>query len=227
MLILSHRGYHQQHPENTLAAFAAAVAMGVDGIETDLRLSADGQVVLCHDRLAANHRRIGELTRQELSALAGYDVPTAEMALEAFPGVLWNLEIKTPEVVPAALALIETFGPSHQLLVTSFWHNVVFEVAARSEVECGLLVCHRTADAEQGFQPFGLACSDRQTMADNRITSLVWNFEFLDEAAIQQGWQAGFRNYCYGVGTPEEHRRCRELGLDGVITDRPEWMGQE
>jgi glycerophosphoryl diester phosphodiesterase len=189
-----------------------------------LRLTADEQVVLHHDRLAPNHHPIREVTRAELSRLTGYEVPTAQMALEQFPGVLWNLEIKTPEVVPATLSLVERYRSTHRLLITSFWHQAVQQVASLADVECGLLVCHRALDADQAFQPFGLAATDRRTAADDRMTSLVWNFEFLDAAAIQQGWQAGFRNYCYGVGTPPEHRRCRELGLDGVITDRPEWM---
>ena len=53
MLLLAHRGYHLSVPENTMAAFAAAVALGVDGIETDVRLSRDGLPVIIHDRVTA------------------------------------------------------------------------------------------------------------------------------------------------------------------------------
>jgi glycerophosphoryl diester phosphodiesterase len=48
-MVVAHRGYHQREPENTLAAFAEALAMGVDGIEVDVRLSGDGQLVCFHD----------------------------------------------------------------------------------------------------------------------------------------------------------------------------------
>src|SRR5262249_3557646 len=50
MLILGHRGYHATVPENTLEAFAQALALGADGIETDIRLSADELPILFHDR---------------------------------------------------------------------------------------------------------------------------------------------------------------------------------
>jgi glycerophosphoryl diester phosphodiesterase len=47
MLILGHRGYHRDVPENTLAVFSRAVAIGLDGIETDVQVSADGVAILC------------------------------------------------------------------------------------------------------------------------------------------------------------------------------------
>ena len=46
-LVLSHRGYHVEHPENTLDAFRAAIDLQVDGIETDIRLTADGVLRMC------------------------------------------------------------------------------------------------------------------------------------------------------------------------------------
>jgi glycerophosphoryl diester phosphodiesterase len=198
--------------------------MGVDGIETDLRLDSDGQLILFHDRHTPDHRPIHSVSRQELSRLCEYQVPTAEEALEKFPHLLWNLEIKTPEALPATLDLIERYRASHRLLITSFWHTVIREVAQACDVECGLLLCHRPlAASSEPFQPLGLAAVERNQPQHDRITSLVWCYEFLDAAAIEEAWQAGFRNYCYSVGTPEEHRHCEQLGLDGLITDRPEF----
>ena len=51
MLVIAHRGEHGAVPENTMAAFEAAVAVGVNGIETDVRISLDGLPVLIHDRV--------------------------------------------------------------------------------------------------------------------------------------------------------------------------------
>src|SRR5258708_4377063 len=82
MLILSHRGYHETVPENTLEAFEQAVALGVDGIETDIRLSADGLPILFHDRTTSDGRSVAALSRAELSELVGYPVPTLGEALE-------------------------------------------------------------------------------------------------------------------------------------------------
>src|SRR5687768_7894346 len=138
MLVLSHRGYHVQAPENTLDAFGAAVQMGVDGIETDLRLTADGHLILFHDRLAPAGRAVREVPRDELCQLLGHDVPLAETALKQWPQLMWNLEIKTPAALDASLALIDRFQRSHQLLVSSFWHPLVEEIARQTTVNCGL-----------------------------------------------------------------------------------------
>src|SRR5437016_4540429 len=109
MLVLSHRGYHVAAPENTIDAFSAAVAMGVDGIETDIRLSADHLPILFHDRLAPNGVAVASLSRDELSAMVGYQVPTLDTALELFAGVLWNLEIKTPLALEILVQIVKKY----------------------------------------------------------------------------------------------------------------------
>ncbi|NOQ49245.1 MAG: glycerophosphodiester phosphodiesterase, partial [Nitrosomonadaceae bacterium] len=53
MLVIAHRGYHAKFIENTPAAFEAAVVPGVDGIETDVRISRDESIVLIHDRVVS------------------------------------------------------------------------------------------------------------------------------------------------------------------------------
>ena len=106
MQIFAHRGYHADVPENTLDAFDRAVNLGVDGIETDVRLDADGQAILFHDRLAPDGRAVSDLSRSELSDLVGYDVPTLDAALGRHVGVLWNLEIKTPTAADATVAAV-------------------------------------------------------------------------------------------------------------------------
>ena len=66
MLIIAHRGYHAAVPENTLAAFEAAVTVGVNGIETDVRISRDGLPVLIHDRVTGSGDAVADLTRAEI-----------------------------------------------------------------------------------------------------------------------------------------------------------------
>jgi glycerophosphoryl diester phosphodiesterase len=224
MLVLSHRGYHVQFPENTLEAFEAAAAMGVDGIETDLRLTSDGQLILFHDRLAPDGRAVNEVTRDELRRLVGHDIPLAETALERWPQLLWNLELKTPAARAASLDLISRFQSSHRLLVSSFWHPLVEETARRTEVDCGLLVVHHPSGAPDATAPFALAARDaRADSWRRRINTIVWNFEFLDQAGVQAAAEAGYRNFCYGVATPADHETAQQWGLDGIITDRPEF----
>ena len=65
MLVIAHRGYHAKISENTPAAFEAAVALGVDGIETDVRICRDGSMVLIHDRVISG-KAVVDLTHSEL-----------------------------------------------------------------------------------------------------------------------------------------------------------------
>jgi glycerophosphoryl diester phosphodiesterase len=225
MLIISHRGYHVTLPENTLAAFAAAAEMGVDGIETDLRVSADGQLILFHDRLAPDGREVAEVTAAELSRQTGYEVPTAESVLKRWPELLWNLEIKVPAALGQCIELIERYRATHRLFVTSFWHNLVDEVSLRTGVDCGLLVAHcPRAPIVAESLPVDLPAEQQELyFARMRVKSTVWYYETMDVDQLPLSRRAGRRNYAYGVYTPADHRRCAELGLDGIITDRPEF----
>jgi len=216
MFIFSHRGYHVTFPENTLDAFAAAEAMDVDGIETDLRLSADGQLILFHDRFAPNDREVRELTRAQLSERVGYDVPVLDAALARFERMWWMLEIKTPDAWPAAAECIERYFGTRRLMITSFWHDLVARAASRFALDCGLLIAHRPLD----FHGSILGLMPGQTAVRN----IVWHFSTLDAGILQQSAALGMQNFVYGVETLEDHRCCSEWPLAGVITDRPEFM---
>jgi len=87
--VFAHRGLHRTERENTLASFKAAVAVGVDGVELDVRRTHDGVLVVHHDPA------IGplEIAQSVRSALPDY-VPTLEEALESLVGVRVNVEIK-------------------------------------------------------------------------------------------------------------------------------------
>lgn len=232
MLVLSHRGYHVRAPENTIEAFARAVDLGVDGIETDLRVARDGAVVLFHDRQTSvptsagqrEEREVADLTHAELSAAVGYPVPTLDEALGAFEGLLWNLEIKVPAALEPCLAAVKKFsGARRRFLVTSFWHDVVARFAdqldslgaARDNVQCGLLTADRP-----------LALEALVGAGHARFDAIVWFYDILDEALLKEARSRGIANHVYGVRSVADHRRCLDWGLDGVITDRPELMAQ-
>jgi glycerophosphoryl diester phosphodiesterase len=216
MLIFCHRGYHGHVPANTYDAFARAVALGVDGIETDIRLSADGRLVLYHDRLAPDGRAVASLTYSELCACARYEVPLLETALRQWREVWWNLEIKTPAAGEAILALLSRLPRPRGYLLTSFWHPAVEQAAQRLDADCGVLVAHRpfvAATPPLGWWP-----------AHRRVNTVVWDYEVLDPALLRQTAARGLRNIVYGPETADEHQRCIELKLDGVITDHPELL---
>ena len=212
MFLLAHRGYHADAPENTMAAFEAASKIGVDGIETDVRLSADGKAVIIHDRISPKKRAVAELTHRDLESDCGHAVPLLVEILDAFPDVLWNIEIKNPEAWAAAMPVLRQFQRTHKLLVTSFRHDVVRQCADELEIECGLLLAHRPLDV----MAIIAGCAGRP-----RIKGIVWDYNIVDDSVLRAVSAAGWANYVYGAVTSAEHRRCMALGLAGLITDYP------
>lgn len=104
--IYAHRGASAVLPENTLPAFARALADGADALETDVHLSKDGHVIVHHDatglRTASVSRKVRDTTLADLRRweaghymnVAGHHVPTLAELLEAFPRVPVNVDIK-------------------------------------------------------------------------------------------------------------------------------------
>jgi glycerophosphoryl diester phosphodiesterase len=213
MLILSHRGFHESAPENTLAAFAEAVTMGVDGIETDVRLSADGLPIIFHNRVAPDGRAVASLTQSELSALVGYEVPTLDRVLASFDGILWNIEIKTPSAFGPTLDILKQYHSSRRLLVTSFWHNVVEQVKAELDIDCGIVVRHHPP-ANRSIQDL--------LPPPGTINTIVWHYEIIDPSLLHAAAQIGIRNFVYDAALCDEQQTCADLDIDGLITDRPD-----
>src|ERR1700694_3441497 len=145
MKTLSHRGFHRGAGlhENTLAAFERALKHDVDGIETDIRVSANGQAVLYHDRLAPDLRPFASLSREQLEKSAGYEAPTLDDILVRWPDVFWNLEIKCPEAGPLTIQRLRRHPRPDMILITSFRHDVVARCAEQLDVGCGFLLAHR------------------------------------------------------------------------------------
>src|SRR3954469_22899922 len=112
MLLFAHRGFHARAPENSMAAFEAAVALGVDGIETDVRLSGDGLPVIIHDRVTPARRAVSELARRDIEKDVGHSVPLLADILEAFPDIAWNIEIKNREAWPSASRVLAAYQRS-------------------------------------------------------------------------------------------------------------------
>jgi glycerophosphoryl diester phosphodiesterase len=217
MLVLAHRGYHAEAHENTLAAFEAALRLGVDGIETDVRLSADGKAVIMHDRVTPAGRAVAAITHKEIETDCGHAVPLLAEILDAIPDVLWNIEVKHPEAWPVAAPVLKQFQRTRRLFVSSFRHDVVMRCATELEVDCGLLLASRPLDVQCMID----ACA--QTPA---IRSIVWDYNIADEKVLAAVAAAGWRNYVYGAVTPAEHARCAAFGLAGLITDYPQRAGR-
>ncbi|MDZ8170701.1 glycerophosphodiester phosphodiesterase [Microbacterium xanthum] len=136
--VAAHRGASIEYPENTLAAFAAAIAYGAEGIELDVALSTDGVPVVMHDdtvdRTTDGHGPVDALTAAQLAALdagRGERVPTlAEVLALAAGRAEVNIEIKAPAAVPAVADVVAAF-PDLVWFASSFHWPVLQELRER------------------------------------------------------------------------------------------------
>ena len=138
--VIAHRGGRARAPENTLEAMRLAIADGADGLEFDVRLSADGEVVVIHDpAVDRTTDGIGVVERMTLAELTSLDagfrfrawrmdsvtptkarIPTLDEVLGSFPGIPLIIEIKAPPAASATRRVIEQHGAQSRCLVDSF-----------------------------------------------------------------------------------------------------------
>jgi glycerophosphoryl diester phosphodiesterase len=239
--VIAHRGGAGLRPENTLAAFAHAAQIGADVLEMDLRQTADGVMVVIHDatvdRTTEGTGRVDAMAFAELRKLdAGYlwsgdggktfpyrgqgiRVPTLEEALAAHPDKRLVLEMKQP--LPLLCAQLRAAGAAKRALVASF------DDAA---IRAFRTVCPEVATS--------LAFGE----ARNFVAAAVLRLAGLTSPAAPalvipdrfRGWTlprpeilaaARSRNVNVQVWTVNDATRMRELvrlGVDGIMTDRPD-----
>jgi len=133
--------------ENTLESFARARALGADGVELDVRLTADGGLAVHHDPVIDGLGPIHELATAELPD----HVPLLADALAACTGMVVNIEVKNLPTEPAfdpsdrcaldVVDLVEEAGTPDSVIISSFWPGALTAVrAAGSSIATGLLV---------------------------------------------------------------------------------------
>jgi glycerophosphoryl diester phosphodiesterase len=133
VLIFAHRGASAVAPENTMAAFNAAVDAGADGIEFDVRLSQDGVPVVIHDetlyRTAGVRGRVRDMSLDQLSQ---FDVPSVAQVFELFQSnnLVLNAEMKSHEtqMVEECCRLVEQYGLKDRVIFSSFEHSLLARI---------------------------------------------------------------------------------------------------
>ncbi len=220
-LIIGHRGASADAPENTLAAFIAALEQNADGIEFDVQLCADGVPVIMHDdtvdRTCDGVGRVADLTLAELRMLtieSEHLVPTLDELFELLGRrTLYNVELKAlgrndGGLAAAVANCIEGHGLGGLALISSFSPYVVRE--ARRQLPRSVPVAHlRERRLMQLAHTFIRAEADHpdHTLVDDRM----------------MGWarRRGLRVNVWTVDDPAEARRLIDIGVNGIITNRP------
>jgi glycerophosphoryl diester phosphodiesterase len=219
--LLAHRGGTGPWRENTLEAFAGALHLGADGVELDVRRTADGKLVVHHDVEIAGVGAVHDLRADELPAW----VPGLDEALETCAGATVNVEIKNSPVesgfdpdetvVAEVAATLDASGrhggPSPgRVIVSSFWPASLAALrASGSGLPTGLLV-HPSLDATQAAeQAVVLGCAALHPFHSRATAALVDLVHGLDMSVV-----------VWTVNEPPEVAAVAAAGVDVVISDR-------
>jgi glycerophosphoryl diester phosphodiesterase len=244
-LVIAHRGGAGLWPENTLHAFERAAALGVDVIETDVRATADGELVVFHDatveRTTDGAGRVRQLSLAELKRLdAGYrwspdggrsfplrgqglTVPTLREVFAALPSMRFNIEPKQSEPSLAAplCRLIREHGMTSRVLVAAFKSSAVEQFRR----ECPEVATSAGTAEVAGFlalQRAGLAGSYGPSMQALQVPERAGSLHVLSAEFVAAAHARNLRVHAWTVNSEEEMRRLLALGVDGVMTDYPD-----
>ncbi|WP_298036141.1 glycerophosphodiester phosphodiesterase family protein [uncultured Microbacterium sp.] len=216
--------------ENTAAAFAAAHAAGAEYVETDCRVTADGDVVLFHDerltRMLKDHRAVSQVRTRELRerfAAHGGLLTVGEM-LEMFPETRFNIDVKTDA---AAQVLGPIIAPhAHRVLVTSFVDSrreraVSAVLAAGAKIRPATSAGQRTTMRVRAASAVGLSAAGALRGIDAlQIPERFGALRVLTPSLLRAARRSGVEVHVWTVNEPAEMRRLIGLGADGVVTDR-------
>jgi glycerophosphoryl diester phosphodiesterase len=205
-LLLGHRGARgrKSTPENTLDSFDLALASDCDGFELDVRLTADGLAVVCHD--AKFHG--SEIARSSAKELK---LPLLREVLTRYKTTAFlDIELKVPGLERITVDLLRRYAPARGFVVSSFLPDVL--------------------DAIHGLDatmPLGLICETRIQLSQwlqLPVEYVIPHSVLVRQELVAEIKAAGKRILVWTVNVPADMRRFSKLGVDGIISDDPELL---
>ena len=234
-LNFAHRGASHEAPANTLAAFLLAVDLGAEGIELDVHLSKDGELVVIHDfDVAATTDSQGPVRAKTLAELkeldagswfdpvfAGQRIPTLQEVIDAVGHrLLLNIELKVKSWSDGGLAakvvrLVEQNGLVDRVVLSSFNPLAVWRVRQRNpQIATGLLYA---AD-----MPLFLRKAWLRSLV--RPTALHPHYTMVDAHYVWWADRQGYRVNVWTADDPDDMHRLMRHGVDIIITNRPDLL---
>jgi glycerophosphoryl diester phosphodiesterase len=226
---MAHRGGAIEHLENTMRAFQASVDLGYRYLETDVQVTADGVLVAFHDatleRVTDRTGRLDALTWAEISTarIGGREpVVRLEDLLGAWPDVRFNLDIKAAGVLAPLVRLVRRLKVADRICLGSFSDARI--AAARRLF--GPAVC--TALGPRGVAALRLSSYSpraaglvRMEAGCAQVPLQLGGRALVDERFIAAAHARGLQVHVWTVDDPADASRMLDLGVDGVMTDRP------
>lgn len=230
--ILGHRGASAYAPENTMPAFIMALEQEADGVELDVHLSKDGELIVMHDervdRTTNAKGFIKDYTLEELkqmeasngmSGFSGVRIPTLNEVYELFRGTdkIINVEIKTdmidyPGICDKLIALEKQTDMVGRIIYSSFNHYTIMELMKKCpEAKTGLLYMSIFAHPWNYARELGAACLHPHYMTLSRTPAMA------EECA-----KLGIETNVWTVNESAWMERLAKAGVTSLITNKPD-----
>jgi glycerophosphoryl diester phosphodiesterase len=202
-LLLGHRGARAEKsiPENTLASFDLALADGCDGFEFDVRLTVDGQAVVCHDATTRG-LRIAESSAQAVT------LPQLGEVLTRYQRTAFlDIELKVAGLENITANLLHNLVPARGFVVSSFLPEVL-----------------RAVHDLDATVPLGLICETRAQLSDWHrlpVEYVIPHYKLVRQDSVARIRTAGKKIFVWTLNLPADMKRFLKWGVDGIISDHP------
>ena len=205
-LLLGHRGARavRSIPENSLASFQLCLEHGCDGFEFDVRLSSDGQAVICHDA-STDGITIAKTPAKNLS-LARLEDVLRQFAQRAF----LDIELKVAGLEAQVLELLRKFPPSKGWVISSFLPEVL-----------------TTLHDLDGGSSLGFLCETQRHLRGWQQSPAMWiipHCDLVDGKLVEHVHKAGKRIMVWTVNRGERMRELADQGADAIISDETQLL---
>jgi glycerophosphoryl diester phosphodiesterase len=207
-LLLGHRGARASRhiPENTLASFELCLEHGCDGFEFDVRRSADGQAVVCHDPVVRG-MEIASTPARDLA------LPTLQEVLRQFStSAFLDIELKVAGLETQTIAALRAHPPQKGYVVSSFLPEVLTSL-------------HQLDVAV----PLGFICERRAEMNRWQKLPVAWvipHFKSADPDMLARVHDSGKTSMVWTVNSAEQMRELAKWGTDAIISDETHLLAQ-
>lgn len=250
--VIAHQGGEEVRPSNTMAAFNHAAEMGVDVLEMDVHSTADGVLVLIHDdtvdRTTDGTGKVNELTFAEIQQFdageywtdddgatypyrgQGITIPALEEVLQTHGDLPMVIEIKqeTPSIIEPFCNMLQKYEMTDRVLVGSFHHEVLIEfreacpgvATSMSQKEITPLWALSLVGLEEFYTPAGQAVQVPLTSE----LPVLGEVDVVTERFINNAHKRNIHVEVWTIDDPAEMERLIGMGVDGIITDRPDLM---
>lgn len=227
--VFAHRGLAVEAPENTLLAFAKALAVGAHYLETDVHASHDGIAVIAHDpdlkRVADRPVRVDHLTMPELRRIdlgEGQSFSSLAEALDAFPEARFNIDVKSRAAVQPTVDAILAANAQDRVLITSFnerrRRTALRQLPGAASSASARRFVRALVAGKVGFSP--AVRGALRGLVAVQVPERALGMRVTTDRIVTAMHRAGVEVHVWTVNSPDRMHQLLDLGVDGLVTDR-------